>query len=59
MTNGDVLYAMKQAQIQRALGELKALNMFYYDMYSEDREDYYKMQAIISDFEDNLTDNFA
>lgn len=55
----DILYAIQQSQMQKSIGELKALQALYYNPYSNENEQYYKIKEMIKDFVDELTDNFG
>ena len=56
----DNLYMIKQAQMQRAIGELRALKALYYNPYNLSGDENYKaIKKLIEDFITELTDNFG
>ena len=56
--NTDILHALKQVQLQKAIGELRAFNALYYNPTGENSE-YLDLNALIEDFINGLTDNYG
>ena len=50
----DLLYAIKQQQLQKSYGELKALLSLYYEPIQGRTEQYNELEKLIEDFINDL-----
>jgi hypothetical protein len=55
----DLLYAIKQQQLQKSYGELRALLALYYEPMQGRTEQYTELEKIIEDFINDLGDTIG